>query len=66
MQAGRHPAATTRSIHPPVSYDRPAATRDAIDEAAGAPDSATSSSACRPPAPDHVARWVADEHITAR
>ena len=59
---GRDPATITRSIHLPVSYTRPGATKDAIAEAVdagfghivlGLPD----------PYPAHVARWVADELI---
>lgn len=59
---GRDPAEITRSIHVPVSYDRPGATRDAITEAIdggfthlvlGLPS----------PYPAHVARWVTDELV---
>ncbi|ROO85017.1 luciferase-like monooxygenase [Actinocorallia herbida] len=62
-ELGRDPASLTRSIHLPVSYDRPGPTRDAIAEAIGAgfhhivlglPD----------PYPADVAHWVADELIT--
>jgi alkanesulfonate monooxygenase SsuD/methylene tetrahydromethanopterin reductase-like flavin-dependent oxidoreductase (luciferase family) len=35
-EIGRDPAAITRSIYLPVSYDRPAETRRAVDEAIGA------------------------------
>src|SRR5689334_15250256 len=61
-EIGRDPASIVRSIHLPVSYDRPDTTRKAIDEALdagfghvvlGLPD----------PYPDGVARWVADEII---
>lgn len=64
-EIGRDPASITRSIHLPVSYDRPGPTRDAIAEAIGAgfrhivlglPS----------PYPDGVARWVTDELITSR
>ncbi|MEV4300365.1 LLM class flavin-dependent oxidoreductase [Microbispora rosea] len=64
-EIGRDPASITRSIHLPVSYDRPAPTRDAIAEAIGAgfrhivlglPS----------PYPDGVARWVTDELVTSR
>ncbi|WP_432861076.1 LLM class flavin-dependent oxidoreductase [Microbispora rosea] len=64
-EIGRDPSSITRSIHLPVSYDRPAPTRDAIAEAIGAgfrhivlglPS----------PYPDGVARWVTDELITSR
>ncbi|MGW4562379.1 LLM class flavin-dependent oxidoreductase [Streptomyces sp. NPDC004561] len=59
---GRDPASITRSIHLPVSYDEPGATRDAIGAAVdagfghivlGLPS----------PYPAGVARWVADELI---
>ena len=61
-EIGRDPASITRSIHLPVSYEQPGATRDAIAEAVGAgfqhivlglPD----------PYPAGVARWVADKII---
>jgi alkanesulfonate monooxygenase SsuD/methylene tetrahydromethanopterin reductase-like flavin-dependent oxidoreductase (luciferase family) len=61
-EIGRDPAAITRSIFLPVSYDDPGSTRDAIREATdagfrhvvlGLPS----------PYPDGVARWVADELI---
>ncbi|WP_439382875.1 LLM class flavin-dependent oxidoreductase [Amycolatopsis lexingtonensis] len=59
---GRDPAEITRSIFLPVDYDKPAATREKIEEATGAgfghivlglPN----------PYPDGVVRWVADELI---
>ncbi|MFD8387997.1 LLM class flavin-dependent oxidoreductase [Streptomyces sp. NPDC059680] len=62
-EIGRDPAAVIRSIHLPVSYDRPASTRDAIGEAVdagfrhivlGLPS----------PYPAEAARWVADELIS--
>ena len=62
-EIGRDPASITRSIHLPVSYDRPGPTRDAITEAIGAgfrhivlglPS----------PYPEGVARWVGDELVT--
>jgi alkanesulfonate monooxygenase SsuD/methylene tetrahydromethanopterin reductase-like flavin-dependent oxidoreductase (luciferase family) len=62
-EIGRDPAAITRSIHLPVSYDQPSATRDAIGEALdagfrhivlGLPT----------PYPIDVARWVTDELIS--
>ncbi|WAL65398.1 LLM class flavin-dependent oxidoreductase [Amycolatopsis cynarae] len=62
-EIGRDPASITRSIHLPVSYDQPGATRNAIGEAIdagfrhivlGVPS----------PYPENVARWVADELIT--
>ncbi|GIF39118.1 alkanesulfonate monooxygenase SsuD/methylene tetrahydromethanopterin reductase-like flavin-dependent oxidoreductase (luciferase family) [Actinoplanes xinjiangensis] len=61
-EIGRDPAAITRSIHLPVSYDRPAGTRDAIREAldAGFGHIVLGLSA---PYPDGVAHRVADELI---
>jgi alkanesulfonate monooxygenase SsuD/methylene tetrahydromethanopterin reductase-like flavin-dependent oxidoreductase (luciferase family) len=61
-EIGRDPAAITRSIHLPVSYDRPAGTRDAIREAldAGFGHIVLGLSA---PYPDGVAYRVADELI---
>ncbi|MDQ2812542.1 MAG: LLM class flavin-dependent oxidoreductase [Actinomycetota bacterium] len=62
-EIGRDPVTITRSIYLPVSYDRPAITRDAVSEAIdagfqhvvlGLPS----------PFPAHVARWVTDEIIT--
>ncbi|MET1074390.1 MAG: LLM class flavin-dependent oxidoreductase, partial [Umezawaea sp.] len=61
-EIGRDPASITRSIHLPVSYDRPGPTVDAIGEAVdagfghvvlGLPS----------PYPEGVARWVADELV---
>lgn len=61
-EIGRDPARITRSIHLPVSYDRPGSTRDAITEAIdagfthlvlGLPS----------PYPAHVARWVTEELV---
>ncbi|GAA4531925.1 LLM class flavin-dependent oxidoreductase [Amycolatopsis samaneae] len=61
-EIGRDPASITRSIHLPVSYDRPGATRDAIGEALdagfghlvlGLPS----------PYPEGIVRWVADEIV---
>ncbi|MFD7117775.1 LLM class flavin-dependent oxidoreductase [Streptomyces sp. NPDC059922] len=62
-EIGRDPASITRSIHLPVSYDRPGATRNAIDEAidAGFRHIVLGLPA---PYPADVARWVADELIT--
>ncbi|MEU6729532.1 LLM class flavin-dependent oxidoreductase [Nonomuraea wenchangensis] len=59
---GRDPAAITRSIHLPVSYDRPGPTRNAIGAAveAGFRHVVLGLPA---PYPDGVARWVADELI---
>ncbi|QUQ62623.1 LLM class flavin-dependent oxidoreductase [Kutzneria sp. CA-103260] len=61
-EIGRDPAAITRSIFLPVSYDRPADTRAAIKEAvdAGFDHIVLGLST---PYPDAVARWVADEII---
>ncbi|MFD7088006.1 LLM class flavin-dependent oxidoreductase [Streptomyces sp. NPDC059896] len=62
-EIGRDPASVTRSIHLPVSYDRPGATRNAIDEAidAGFRHIVLGLPA---PYPADVARWVTDELIT--
>ncbi|MER7370673.1 LLM class flavin-dependent oxidoreductase [Nonomuraea wenchangensis] len=61
-EIGRDPAAITRSIHLPVTYDRPGPTRDAIGAAveAGFRHIVLGLPA---PYPDGVARWVADELI---
>ncbi|SEU24519.1 LLM class flavin-dependent oxidoreductase [Nonomuraea wenchangensis] len=61
-EIGRDPAAITRSIHLPVTYDRPGPTRDAIGTAveAGFRHIVLGLPA---PYPDGVARWVADELI---
>ncbi|BCK57644.1 LLM class flavin-dependent oxidoreductase [Nocardia wallacei] len=62
---GRDPAAITRSIVLPASYDRPDDTRKAIRAAiaAGFPHLVLSLSS---PYPPQVARWVADELIRPR
>ncbi len=62
-EIGRDPAAITRSIALPVSYDQPRATRDAIAEAR---DAGFSHIALMLPAPypENVARWVTDAFIT--
>ncbi len=62
-EIGRDPAAITRSIYLPVSYDQPGNTRDAIGEAiaAGFPHIVLGLSA---PYPANVARWITDELIT--
>ncbi len=62
VEAGRDPAAVTRSIHLGVSYDRPADTRDAVEAAidAGFTHVVLGLGA---PWPDGVARWVADELV---
>jgi alkanesulfonate monooxygenase SsuD/methylene tetrahydromethanopterin reductase-like flavin-dependent oxidoreductase (luciferase family) len=61
-EIGRDPASITRSIHLPVSYDEPGATRKAIREAldAGFGHFVLGVAA---PYPDGVARWIADELI---
>ncbi|MFG2004034.1 LLM class flavin-dependent oxidoreductase [Spirillospora sp. NPDC048911] len=62
-EIGRDPASITRSVHLPVSYDQPAATKDAIGEAIdagfqhivlGLPS----------PYPANVAQWLTNELIT--
>jgi alkanesulfonate monooxygenase SsuD/methylene tetrahydromethanopterin reductase-like flavin-dependent oxidoreductase (luciferase family) len=62
VEIGRDPASITRSIHVPVSYDRPDFTRDAIGQVidAGFGHIVLGLPA---PYPDGVARWVADELI---
>jgi alkanesulfonate monooxygenase SsuD/methylene tetrahydromethanopterin reductase-like flavin-dependent oxidoreductase (luciferase family) len=61
---GRDPATITRSMHLPVSYDRPDVTRDAMAAAiaAGFPHLVLGLPA---PYPAGVARWVADELVAA-
>jgi alkanesulfonate monooxygenase SsuD/methylene tetrahydromethanopterin reductase-like flavin-dependent oxidoreductase (luciferase family) len=61
-EIGRDPAAVTRSIYLPVSYDRPNITQDAIGEAidAGFGHIVLGLPA---PYPAKVAHWVADELI---
>ncbi|TMR12737.1 LLM class flavin-dependent oxidoreductase [Nonomuraea turkmeniaca] len=63
-EIGRDPASIARSIHLPVSYDQPRMTREAITEAvaAGFQHIVLGLSA---PYPANVARWVADELVTA-
>jgi alkanesulfonate monooxygenase SsuD/methylene tetrahydromethanopterin reductase-like flavin-dependent oxidoreductase (luciferase family) len=62
-EIGRDPASITRSIHLPVDYNQPAATRDRIEVAleAGFGHVILGLSS---PYPDGVARWVADELVT--
>ncbi|MFD2418871.1 LLM class flavin-dependent oxidoreductase [Amycolatopsis pigmentata] len=62
-EIGRDPATITRSIHLPVSYDKPGETRKAIAEAieAGFRHIVLG---LLPPYPAAVARWVADEFVT--
>jgi len=62
-EIGRDPAAITRSIALPVSYDHPSKTRDAIAEAVDA----GFGHVClmlRAPYRESVAQWVADEVIS--
>ena len=61
-EIGRDPASITRSIHLPVSYDQPGATRDAIREALDAGFGHVVLGVASP-YPDGVARWVTDELI---
>ena len=62
-EIGRDPAAITRSIHLPVSYDQPGTTRDAISEALDAGFRHVTLGLPAGPYPANVARWVADELI---
>ena len=62
-EIGREPASIIRSFHVPVSYEDPAATRDAAGAAIGAGFTHIVLS-LRTPYPDGVARWVADEIVT--
>src|SRR3954462_3419553 len=61
-EIGRGPAEITRSIFLPVDYDNPAATREKIEEAAGAGFGHIVLGLANP-YPDGVVRWVADELI---
>ena len=63
-EIGRDPAAITRSIFLPLSYDQPGTTREAIGEAldAGFRHIVLGLPA---PYPANVARWIADEIIAA-
>jgi alkanesulfonate monooxygenase SsuD/methylene tetrahydromethanopterin reductase-like flavin-dependent oxidoreductase (luciferase family) len=63
-EIGRDPAAITRSIIMPVSYDQPATTRNSIKEAT---DAGFRHIVLSLPAPYRadVARWVVDEVITS-
>jgi alkanesulfonate monooxygenase SsuD/methylene tetrahydromethanopterin reductase-like flavin-dependent oxidoreductase (luciferase family) len=62
-EIGRDPASVTRSIHLPVSYDQPGATRTAIGEATDAGFGHVVLSLAAP-YPVGVAQWVADELIS--
>jgi alkanesulfonate monooxygenase SsuD/methylene tetrahydromethanopterin reductase-like flavin-dependent oxidoreductase (luciferase family) len=61
-EVGRDPAAITRSIYLPVSYDRPGSTRDSIAEAIDA-GFAHIVLGLPAPYPENVARWVSSELI---
>jgi alkanesulfonate monooxygenase SsuD/methylene tetrahydromethanopterin reductase-like flavin-dependent oxidoreductase (luciferase family) len=61
---GRDPAAITRSFHVRVSYDDPASTRKTVAAAIDAGFTHIVLS-LPTPYPDRVARWTADEIITA-
>lgn len=61
-EIGRDPASITRSIFLPVDYDKPAATREKIEEAVAAGFGHIVLGLANP-YPDGVARWVADELI---
>jgi alkanesulfonate monooxygenase SsuD/methylene tetrahydromethanopterin reductase-like flavin-dependent oxidoreductase (luciferase family) len=63
-EIGREPASIIRSFHVPVSYDDPATTRDAVGAAIDAGFTHIVLSLTNP-YPDSVARWVADEIVTA-
>ncbi len=62
-EIGRDPATITRSIHLPVSYDQPAATRDAISEALEVGFRHFTLGLPAQPYPANAAQWVADELI---
>ncbi|KQX83061.1 LLM class flavin-dependent oxidoreductase [Streptomyces sp. Root1310] len=61
-EIGRDPASITRSIHLPVSYDRPDATRDAVGDAIGAGFRHVVLG-LPTPYPADAARWVADKIV---
>ncbi|MEU0796279.1 LLM class flavin-dependent oxidoreductase [Amycolatopsis sp. NPDC005961] len=61
-EIGRDPASITRSIFLPVDYDKPAATREKIEEAVSAGFGHIVLGLANP-YPDGVVRWVADELI---
>jgi alkanesulfonate monooxygenase SsuD/methylene tetrahydromethanopterin reductase-like flavin-dependent oxidoreductase (luciferase family) len=62
-EIGRDPGSITRSFHVPVSYQDPAATRDAVRAAIGAGFTHIVLSLTLP-YPEGVARWIADEIVT--
>ena len=62
-EIGRDPAAITRSIYLPVSYDQPSITRDAIGAAIGA-GFGHIVLGLSAPYPAHIAQWVTGELIT--
>ncbi|AXB42330.1 LLM class flavin-dependent oxidoreductase [Amycolatopsis albispora] len=64
-EIGRDPAAITRSIYLPVSYERPGETRAAVVEAEGA-GFGHIVLGLADPYPDGVVKWVAEEIIGAR
>ena len=64
-EIGRDPGSITRSIHLPVSYERPGDTRKSIAEATDAGFSHIILG-LRAPYPDKAAHWVADELISER
>ncbi|WP_405967376.1 LLM class flavin-dependent oxidoreductase [Streptomyces sp. NBC_00015] len=61
-EIGRDPASITRSIHLPVSYDRPGAARVAVGDAIGA-GFRHIVLGLPTPYPADAARWVADEIV---
>ncbi len=61
-EIGRDPQEITRSIFLPVDYDKPAATREKIEEAVGAGFGHIVLGLANP-YPDGVVRWIADELI---
>jgi alkanesulfonate monooxygenase SsuD/methylene tetrahydromethanopterin reductase-like flavin-dependent oxidoreductase (luciferase family) len=62
-QIGRDPAVIVRSIHLPVSYERPDSTRDAIREALDAGFRHFTLGLPAQAYPANAARWVAEELI---
>lgn len=64
-EIGRDPASIVRSVHVPVSYDRPESTREAIRSAVGAGFGHVVLG-LGAPYPDRVVRWVADQVVQSR